>query len=121
MEPNLKKHLYIFFTLSFMIAILSLIFFVNKKTNQDDLLDEYQILDVATNLQSASQPMDDYQFILKEFNGKLAVFKKDKREPEMVFNVLIDTLPQLDIEDLKIGLKIKNISELNERIEDFIS
>ena len=39
----------------------------------------------------------------------------------MVFDVLIDSLPEIDVIALKKGLKIKDENELNERIEDFIS
>lgn len=64
---------------------------------------------------------DEYKYILKDFNGKLAVFEKNKEDPEMIFDVLIERLPEIDILELKKGLKIKDDDELKARIEDFIS
>ena len=68
-----------------------------------------------------SQPIEEYQYVLKEFNGKLAVFEKGDKDPQMIFDVSIDSLPEIDMIELKQGLKIKDANELNERIEDFIS
>lgn len=68
-----------------------------------------------------SNPIDSYLYILKEFNGKLAVFKNNQETPEIIFDVLVDNLPDVDIAQLKEGLKIQTEQELNERIEDFIS
>ena len=67
------------------------------------------------------QPIEEYQYMLKEHNGKLGVFEQDKKEPYMLLDVNIETLPKIDIIQLKQGLKIKDKQELNDRIEDFSS
>ncbi len=89
-----------------------------NKNNQTSIKSD-QIIK-STNI-STSEPINEYQYILKEFNGKLAVFKKNQIEPEIIFDVIVDSLPEIDVIQLKQGLKIQNEQELNERIEDFIS
>lgn len=86
-----------------------------KNKNSDEELVENSI-NVTT-----SQPVEEYKYLLKEFNGKLAVFENGEKAPKMIFDVSIDSLPEVDALALKNGLKIKNEQELNDRIEDFIS
>lgn len=86
-----------------------------KNKNSDEELVENSI-NVTT-----FQPVEEYKYLLKEFNGKLAVFENGEKAPKMIFDVSIDSLPEVDALALKNGLKIKNEQELNDRIEDFIS
>ena len=89
-----------------------------KNKNSDEELVENSINSInVTN----SQPVEEYKYLLKEFNGKLAVFENGEKAPKMIFDVSIDSLPEVDALALKNGLKIKNEQELNDRIEDFIS
>lgn len=114
------------------ITIQTIIFFSNfsnkKKPNQNQNNYQNNLIkktkkDSAKKYVSSfvSEPIEPYQYILKEFNGKLGVFKKNQEQPEIIFDVIIDNLPDVDIAQLKEGLKIQNEQELNDRIEDFIS
>lgn len=62
-----------------------------------------------------------YQYILKDYEGKLAVYLPDASEPEKIFNVYLSTLPPFDRGQLQQGVKIKDYAELVQRIEDYIS
>lgn len=62
-----------------------------------------------------------FQYILKDYEGKLAVYLPDASEPEKIFNVYLSTLPPFDRGQLQQGVKIKDYAELVQRIEDYIS
>lgn len=115
MKKTLKLYVYIILLL-LIVAIPVTFTLLNKQNTNIKNSTATKSLSIET-----SQPIEEYQFILKEYKGKLAVFKKDNPEPEITFDVLIDSLPEIDILQLKQGLKIKNQQELNDRIEDFIS
>lgn len=118
------KILYYVIPLFCIITLCKLLFLTRQSQNANfSNIDQLEFINknkssITTNKTELRQ---EYKYILKEFNGKLAVFKIDKKEPEMILDVSIDRLPEIDIEQLKIGLKIKNEKELNDRIEDFIS
>ncbi len=68
-----------------------------------------------------SQPLD-YQYLLKIYDGKLAVFHADQtEEPYMVLDVYVSTLPEYDRGQLAQGIQVKDYAELIARIEDYIS
>ena len=71
--------------------------------------------------QAEQIPVGEYQYILKEHEGHLAVFLKGKDEPEMVFDVLVRFLPEYDRGQLSQGVYVKDYEELIQRIEDYIS
>lgn len=71
--------------------------------------------------QSAS---DGAQYLLKEQDGKLAVYAMPWQEgdpPQMVLDVPLSTLPPYDQGQLRIGVPIRDYEELVQRIEDYIS
>ncbi len=113
MNNLVKSSVYVICGLILLAFAFKFAFFKNK--NSDEKLVENSI-NVTT-----SQPVEEYKYLLKEFNGKLAVFENGEKSPKMIFDVSIDSLPEVDALDLKNGLKIKNEKELNDRIEDFIS
>ncbi len=84
---------------------------------------------VDRQLASSSQEMtrsqqiseEDYAYILKTYEGRLAVFSKGKAEPEMVFDLYVQYLPAYDQGQLGQGIYIKDYETLVQRIEDYIS
>ena len=64
---------------------------------------------------------EDYIYELKTENGKLAVFFYGEKQPRMVLEVYVQTLPKLDQQQLRAGIPIKNYEELLKRIEDYSS
>ncbi|WP_197068308.1 BofC C-terminal domain-containing protein [Candidatus Soleaferrea massiliensis] len=61
------------------------------------------------------------EYVLKDYDGRLAVFKSNQQKPEIVFNVYTSNLPQYDQDSLQKGVAAKDIQELNRLIEDYIS
>ena len=72
-------------------------------------------------VQQTAGNSNNYEYLLKEYEGRLAVFKKNSTEPDMVFDLLIKMLPQYDQEQLKQGIYVKDYRELVDLIEDYIS
>jgi len=60
-------------------------------------------------------------YILKEYDGRVALYKINKEEPIEVFDVYTDSLPYDDYLLIKNGIKIKSEAELQKIIEEYIS
>lgn len=87
------------------------------------------LLSLTTESSAAQNPVTEISYpeqteaayLLRDYNGYLAVFIPDKTEPEMIFQVQVRTLPEYDQKALQNGISVSNYKELIERIEDFIS
>lgn len=66
-------------------------------------------------------PVGDYQYVLKDYGGKLAVFEADSVTPDIVFNVYVKNLPEFDAGELASGVYVRDSEELGRLIEDYIS
>lgn len=64
---------------------------------------------------------ENYQYIIGEYAGRVAVFGRGQSEPDIVYNVYTRQLPRLDAEQLREGVKIEDYPTLVKRIEDYIS
>lgn len=62
--------------------------------------------------QAKQVPVGEYEYILREHEGRLAVFLKDKDTPEMVFDVYVRLLPEYDRGQLNQGVYVKDYEEL---------
>lgn len=60
-------------------------------------------------------------YLLKEYDGKLAVFFPEEEKPRMVFDVYVATLPPYDRGQLMQGVYAEDYEQLLQRIEDYIS
>lgn len=59
------------------------------------------------------------QYILSEFNGKLAIFQTNNNIPLEVLDVRIDSLPERDIEKIKNGITANTLNEIFALAEDY--
>lgn len=64
---------------------------------------------------------EQYEYMIKEFNEKLAVFKKGSETPEMVFDVFIHHLPEYDRAKIEDGVKVKDYETLVSLLQDYTS
>ena len=62
-----------------------------------------------------------YRYLLKEHNGRIAVFPAESEEPELVLDVLVKYLPDLDRTQMQQGIHVKDYEELVRLIEDYTS
>lgn len=60
-------------------------------------------------------------YLLKTYDGKLAMFTTDLVVPEMVFDIYVKNLPLLDQQELARGVRVESYDKLTALIEDYIS
>lgn len=67
--------------------------------------------------------LPEYKYLLKEHEGKLAVFMagKEDSEPAIKFDINTKYLPDYDQALLKEGIKVNTDADLNALIEDYTS
>ncbi len=63
---------------------------------------------------------DRVRYIMREYNGKLAVFNDDGTVYK-VYEVNVELLPEYDQKILKKGIQITGEEELRARVEDYTS
>lgn len=78
-----------------------------------------QTSSVSESSNSTSQSEEFY--ILKEYNGKIAIFSSSSDTPTEITNASVSKLPKEDQQSLKAGIKAKDKDELNRLLEDFCS
>ena len=59
------------------------------------------------------------KYLLKDFNGMLAVYERDKKSPIEVLDVRISSLPERDAEKIKKGIFANTLNEIYSIIEDY--
>lgn len=64
---------------------------------------------------------DILSYIVKDFNGNIAVFNSFEKEPIKVIDVYTASLPVADQEMLLKGISVKNYEELSVLLEDLCS
>ena len=58
-------------------------------------------------------------YILKDYNGSLAIFEGNSAVPLEILDVKTNSLPERDIEILKNGLHAKTLNEIISMAEDY--
>lgn len=130
-----------------LIAIITAIIFSNtnkqKEANErketkvsevilDECTEEYEMLQnkVITTAVNNSKKVngnkkdeqDNEQFILKDLEGKIVVYKIENNGEEIIFEkteISTEYLPEKDKKAIKEGIKVLGQKRLNEIIEDF--
>ena len=117
MKHSILGTVFSIFIVSIIVMILSFVSDDSYKSSKADASQDSIIKDVET--QDSSQNQNIY--ILKEYDGKLAVFRENQSKPYQVFNVYVKTLPAFDQGQLKQGIHVDGDDELSSLIEDYIS
>lgn len=63
----------------------------------------------------------DYAYILREHEGRVAVYPAGADEPELILDVLVKYLPDYDRSQMSKGIHVKTYDELVSLIEDYTS
>ncbi len=80
----------------------------------------YNISSVPTNPNSKTQEVQNISYIIKEHNGKLAVYNpSDENTPIAIYDIYIHLLPETDIELLRKGISVEDELSLQKKLEDF--
>ncbi len=59
------------------------------------------------------------RYVVKAYNGMIAVFEGDAETPQRVFDIRVETLRKQDRERFEEGVVILSLDELARLIEDF--
>ena len=57
-------------------------------------------------------------YVLKEYNGSVALFKDGSDEPLAVYSTPLSEINQMDAELLKEGVRLRGLSEVSRLLED---
>lgn len=69
-----------------------------------------------------SKESQEPKYILKEYNGGIAVFTPNEDKPKKQYKeVMVKSLPEYDRKLLKTGIKVYSDAELQRLIEDYDS
>lgn len=60
-------------------------------------------------------------YILKDYHGRLALYKYGENAPYEVFDIQVKSLPETDVKKLKNGINISDEKELEQLINDYTS
>ena len=69
----------------------------------------------------APEPRSSLTYVVKNFNGNIAVFEEGAAEPFKITDVPINTLPYNDQNNLEKGIIVSSKEELNSLLEDLCS
>lgn len=109
----------IIFTLAGIFAIsmlvIAAVYFIPPKT--ENPLPESSISMADTQ----QTDLEEYPYLLRTYEGKLALFSTDLVKPDMVFDVYVRTLPEFDRDQLERGVRVPDYEKLTSLIEDYIS
>ncbi|NMB30736.1 MAG: hypothetical protein GX988_04770 [Clostridiales bacterium] len=105
-----RKMTYILIAFTMVISLLSVSFVKLNSTSADAIQQSSQT-------QVTTAPF----YIIKEYNGRIAVFISNQQEPMREYDTYVNTLPDKDKELLKNGIVAMNDEELRDRIEDYTS
>lgn len=66
-------------------------------------------------------PQSPAGYLLRDYEGRLAIFREGNDTPEMIFDVYTRLLPSADQERLTAGISAPDYETLTRLIEDYIS
>ena len=86
-------------------------------TNSQDGVDD----DSPIQLISSSPLNSISPYLMKEYEGKIAIFEADLSAPVRTLDIFVHNLPEYDQQELKNGIPLDSMEEVNQRIEDYDS
>ncbi len=102
----MKIHLFIISAL----ILLSVILITGSTNNQKGRM----------NISKTEISQTERNYILKDYNGRIALFFENDEKPLKIYDIFTDSLPEYDAKSLKIGINV-NKEELNNVLSDYIS
>lgn len=102
-----KNAFVIFFSVIFILSIIIISSSVNKTNRNNTDLTETTVNEIS--------------YYLKDYNGKIAVFKGNSEVPYHIYDVFTDSLPKEDSEAIKYGIEAHSENELKNLVADYLS
>ncbi len=103
----MKKH-FVIITLIVILCTISVLYNLNK------------IKTTVTATREITESYN-YQYTIKDYKGRIAVFKYGKELPLEIYEIYTDSLPKSDSNKIHSGINITDEKELEKMIEDYIS
>ena len=107
MKKSLKISIVFLISSIICFAIILAFFIKSLKNNQTDSSKEID-----------RSPNNSLSYIVKDFNGSVAVFEPENPKPVRVTDVYTSHLPKSDQKMLSHGIKVQTQAELNTLLED---
>ncbi len=82
------------------------------------LAEKNEVDNTVTETSVVSQTLSSV-YLLKEYDGNLAVFENGSSEPAEVFSVAVSSFPEADRTLLETGIVVHSKAELQRLIEDY--
>lgn len=101
----MKKH-YLFITVIFAIAITMYGISVNNVRAVSEI--------------KGTTETEESCYILRDYNGRIALFEPDNEKPVKVFDVFTRSLPENDVMLLRKGIRI-NARDVEKKLEEYLS
>ena len=116
-KPNIK------FCISVLIfsALSFLVLGGKKQTSSDETAQIEKSQVKAVENEDGHMPKQASGYVIKEYNGKVAVFESGSQKPFRATCTDVSDLPIADREILKSGIRVNNQDELNSVLEDYCS
>ncbi len=102
----MKKHIFIITSIFVISTIINVSAINSSKTN--------------INATTTATQHSENRYILKDYNGQIALFLSDKEKPIKVFEIFTFSLPEKDIGIIKSGIIVTE-SELESILEEYTS
>ena len=77
------------------------------------------ILSKPASAQETQSEITKEEYILTDFNGYLAIFKNGNDKPIEILEVQLNSLPERDIEKIKIGITAETFGKIITIAEDY--
>lgn len=76
---------------------------------------------VEAKISNKPQQLESVEFVVREYNGKLGVFRGDSSKPFRIIDFEVSLLSEYDRAQLDDGIVIESMDELDTFIEDISS
>lgn len=81
----------------------------------------FNVADIKNDTVAVTTQKEKETYILKDYNGKIALYKNSNNTPDEVFDIFTDSLPESDAKSLKQGITASTEQELQKLIENYLS
>jgi len=82
----------------------------------------YTLVSASANENPQPQLMSsEHRYLLREYDGELAVFRENETEPWKLYSVAVNSLPESDRILLRNGIPVSGEEELRRLLEDYTS
>ncbi len=92
------------------ILLISFVIWDSGKSNQN-----------MNNITVTVSEKNPQKYILKDYNGRIAVFYIGSETPNEIYEIYTHNLPEIDAQKIKRGIEITGIDNLNKIIADYTS